>query len=197
MWNDKPDWYLIPVRNPTGTCMNFYPCVWVRVWISTRNLFADGWLIALPDPNPTRYHPYSLPYPRGGLWRCHMFILPCPICNYVHRIMLQFYVSFCIFIPHMVSYFLHVSPLIRVVQSCHRRVCLRYLRLIWGPLVIFFSGSGVAEWLLLVNANANGGSRVYCLLSLVPYPKRVHFASLTLSQLTTRGPNSICPWTSP
>jgi hypothetical protein len=34
---------------------------------------------------------------------------------------------------------------------------------------------------------------VYSLLSLVPYPKRVHFASLTLSQLSTGGPDSTCP----
>jgi hypothetical protein len=71
--------------------------------------------------------------------------------------MLQFYVSFYIFIPHVVSYFLHVSPLVRVVQSCRRWVCLRYLRLIWGPLVIFLLESGVAKWLLLGKANANGG----------------------------------------
>jgi hypothetical protein len=37
--------------------MNFYPQV--RVQISTRNLFADGRVIALPDPNPTGCHPYS------------------------------------------------------------------------------------------------------------------------------------------
>jgi hypothetical protein len=45
----------------------------------------------------------SLPYPRDELKRCHVFILPRPICNYVHRIMLQFYVSFCIFLTHVVS----------------------------------------------------------------------------------------------
>jgi hypothetical protein len=44
---------------------------------------------------------------------------------------------FCMFIPHVVNYFFPVSPQVRVVQSCRRRVCLRYLRLIWGPLVIF------------------------------------------------------------
>jgi hypothetical protein len=35
--------------------MNFYP--WVRVQISTRNLFAGGRVITLSDPNPTRCHP--------------------------------------------------------------------------------------------------------------------------------------------
>jgi hypothetical protein len=49
MWNDKPDGYPIPARNLTGTGMNFYPWVWVRVRISTRSLFAGGWVIALPD----------------------------------------------------------------------------------------------------------------------------------------------------
>jgi hypothetical protein len=53
MWNDKPDGYLIPARNLTGTGMDFYPRVWVEVRIFTCNLFADGWIIALPDPNPT------------------------------------------------------------------------------------------------------------------------------------------------
>jgi hypothetical protein len=57
MWNDKPDGYPIPTRNPMGTGMNFYPQVWVRVRISTRSLFVDGRVIILPDPNPTRCHP--------------------------------------------------------------------------------------------------------------------------------------------
>jgi hypothetical protein len=33
-----------------------------------------------------------------------------------------------------------------------------------------------------------GGVRVCSLLSPISYPKRVHFASLTLTQLSTRGP---------
>jgi hypothetical protein len=55
MWNDKPDGYPIPARNPTGmgTGMNFYPRVRVRVQISTHSLFADGRVIALPDPLPS------------------------------------------------------------------------------------------------------------------------------------------------
>jgi hypothetical protein len=62
MCNDKLDGYPIPVRNPmgTGTGMNFYP--WVRVQISTRSLFADGRVIALPDPNPARCHSYTKSY---------------------------------------------------------------------------------------------------------------------------------------
>jgi hypothetical protein len=55
MWNDKPDGY--PKPDGYGYSMNFYPRVWVRVWIFTRSIFAGGWIIALPDPNPTRCHP--------------------------------------------------------------------------------------------------------------------------------------------
>jgi hypothetical protein len=57
MWNDKPDGYPIPARNPTGmgTSMNFYPWVRIQVQISTRNLFADGRVIALPDPLPSLF----------------------------------------------------------------------------------------------------------------------------------------------
>jgi hypothetical protein len=57
MWNDKPDGYPIPTQNPIGTDTgtDFYQWVWVQ--ISTRNHFADGWVISLPDPNPTRCHP--------------------------------------------------------------------------------------------------------------------------------------------
>jgi hypothetical protein len=47
----------------------------------------------------------SPPYPRSGLWRCHVFILSHPICNYVHKIVLQFYVYFVYFNRHVVSYF--------------------------------------------------------------------------------------------
>jgi hypothetical protein len=40
----------------------------------------------------------SPPYPRGGLWRYRVFLMSRPVCNYVHRIVLQFYVYFlCIF----------------------------------------------------------------------------------------------------
>jgi hypothetical protein len=47
----------------------------------------------------------SPPHPRGGLRRRHELVMPLPICNYVHRIVLPFYVSFCLFIPHVVNYF--------------------------------------------------------------------------------------------
>jgi hypothetical protein len=46
MWFLHVEWqtrrYPIPVQNPTGTSMNFYPRVWVQVRISTRNLFTNG-----------------------------------------------------------------------------------------------------------------------------------------------------------
>jgi hypothetical protein len=60
MWNDKPDGYPIPARNPMGmgTGMNFYPRVRVWVQISTRSLFTGGRVIALPNPNLTCCHPY-------------------------------------------------------------------------------------------------------------------------------------------
>jgi hypothetical protein len=51
MWNDNPDGYPIPAWNPMGTGTNFYPRV--RVRISTHSLFADGRVIALPDPLPS------------------------------------------------------------------------------------------------------------------------------------------------
>jgi hypothetical protein len=38
-----------------------------------------------------------------------------------------------------------------------------------------------------------GGSRVYNLFSLISYPKRVHFASLALSQLSTGSSDGTCP----
>jgi hypothetical protein len=85
------------------------------------------------------------------------------------------------FYPHVVSRFLSVPLLVRVVQSCHRRVCLRpatnqgFLSyfLSWGPVLL--NGS-FSEKLML-----NGGSRVCGLLSLVIYLKCVYFSSLTLT----------------
>jgi hypothetical protein len=54
----------------------------------------------------------SLSYPKGGLWRRHVFIMPYPVCMYVHKIVLQFYVYFCAFIHHVVSYLFPNSPLV-------------------------------------------------------------------------------------
>jgi hypothetical protein len=54
----KSNGYPIPTKNPMdmGMGINFYPRI--RVWISICDLFIDGWVIALPDLNLTRYHPY-------------------------------------------------------------------------------------------------------------------------------------------
>jgi hypothetical protein len=38
-----------------------------------------------------------------GTDRRHVYIMSHHVCNYVHRFVLQFYVSFYIFIPHVVS----------------------------------------------------------------------------------------------
>jgi hypothetical protein len=38
-----------------------------------------------------------------------------PLCIYIHRIVFQFYVCFCVSIPHVVNYFFPVLPLVRVV----------------------------------------------------------------------------------
>jgi hypothetical protein len=64
----------------------------------------------------SRVNNHSLPPPpRGRLWRRHKFIMPHAVSNYVHRIMLQFYVSFCVFISHVVSY---IFPCLTSCSSC-------------------------------------------------------------------------------
>jgi hypothetical protein len=69
-----------------------------------------------------------------------VFIMPRPICIYVHKITLQFYVCFThLFLLWSVIFF-PASPLVHVVQSYHMRVGLRYLQLIGGLLVIFLLG---------------------------------------------------------
>jgi hypothetical protein len=71
---------------------------------------------------------------------------------------------FTYFNPHVVSYFFLVSPLVRVVQSYRRRVYLGIYDLSEVPWLFSCLGSGVAEWLLLGKANANGGPEcVACL----------------------------------
>jgi hypothetical protein len=56
-----------------------------------------------------------------------MFIMPHPVCNYVHRIMLQFYVCFSVLIPHVVNYFFPDSPLVPVVHAGLLEVPMNYL----------------------------------------------------------------------
>jgi hypothetical protein len=55
----KPDRYPISTQNLTGTSMgmNFYPWIWVQVWISTHGFFVGGRVIVLPDLNLTHCHP--------------------------------------------------------------------------------------------------------------------------------------------
>jgi hypothetical protein len=75
-----------------------------------------------------------------------MFIMPRLVCNYVHSIVLQFYVCFL----GSLGYFLA-----------------------WGPMLL--NGCSSEKPMLM------GVSIVCSLLSLVSYPKCVHFASLTLA----------------
>jgi hypothetical protein len=83
--------------------------------------------------------------------------------------------------PHVVGCFFSVPLLVRVAQPVRGQVCLRYLRPTWVTWLFFCLRSRVAEWLPLGKANANEGFKVCSLLSLVLYPKRVHFASLKMS----------------
>jgi hypothetical protein len=45
----------------------------------------------------------------------HRFIMPHPIRNYVHRIVLQFHVYFYVFIPHVIRY---LFPRLAFSSSC-------------------------------------------------------------------------------
>jgi hypothetical protein len=124
----------------------------------------------------------SLPYLKGGFRRCHVFIMPYPVCIYVHKIVLQFYVCFCSFTPHVVSYLFFCLAFSSSCAILSQVGLLEVPTAYRGSLGYFFcSESAVAEWLLIGKAIANGRSRVCSLLSLVPYPKRVHFASITLT----------------
>jgi hypothetical protein len=81
--------------------------------------------------------------------------MPHPICIYVHKIELQFYVFFVHLSLMWLVTFLPISPLVRVVQNSHRWVCL---------VPADYRGSHgyfLAQSLLLLNgclgkANANG-----------------------------------------
>jgi hypothetical protein len=44
-----------------------------------------------------------------------VLIMPYPVCIYVRKIALQFYVCFCTFIPHLVSY---LFPCLAFSSSC-------------------------------------------------------------------------------
>jgi hypothetical protein len=111
-----------------------------------------------------------------------VFIMLHPICNYVHRIVLQFYVYlFYIFLPSC-GQSLSLCP--ASSSSCTILSQAGLLEvpatnlssigyfLTWGPVLL----NGCSSEKLMLN----GGSRVCSLLSLVLYLKCVYFTSLTL-----------------
>jgi hypothetical protein len=88
----------------------------------------------------------SLPYLKGGLWRHHVFIMPHPVCIYVHKIVLQFYFCFYAFISHVVSY---LFPCLAFSSSC---VILSQAGLLEVPAAYRRSlGYFLARSLLLLN----------------------------------------------
>ena len=111
-----------------------------------------------------------------------MFIMPRPVCNYVHRIVLQFYVYFCVFLPScgqslslcpassLSCAILSQAGLLKVPVT--NLGSLGYF-LAWGPMLL--NGCSSEKPMLM------GVSIVCSLLSLVSYPKYVHFASVTLT----------------
>jgi hypothetical protein len=69
-----------------------------------------------------------------------MFIMSCPVCIYVRKIVLQFYICFCAFIPHVVSY---LFPYLAFSSSCailSQTGLLEVPAAYQGPLVIFLLG---------------------------------------------------------
>jgi hypothetical protein len=110
-----------------------------------------------------------------------MFIMPRLVCDYVHRIVLQFYVCFCIVLPSC-GQLLFLYP--ASYPSCAILSQTGLLEVIASYLGSF--GYFLAQGHVLSNGYASeklmlmGESRVRNLLSLVSYPKCVHFASLTL-----------------
>jgi hypothetical protein len=100
----------------------------------------------------------------------------------IHRIVLQFYMCFLYIFTIMWSIAFSLSCfLFELCNLVAGGPCLRYLHPTWITWLFFYPGSRAAEWLPLEKTNANGGSKVCSLLSLVPYPKRVQFASLKMS----------------
>jgi hypothetical protein len=125
-----------------------------------------------------------------------MFIMSRPVRNYVHRIVLQFYVYFYVFLPScgQLLSLCSTSSLSCVIlsQTGLLEVSVTYLGslgyfLARGPVLL--NGCSLEKLML----NGRGGRfRVCSLLSLILYPKRVYFASLTP---TTEywGPDDACP----
>jgi hypothetical protein len=80
------------------------------------------------------------------------------------------------------------GSLFPLIKKRERKTISSFSSPIYTVLVVVLSQTNhlcctatIAEWLLLEKANVNGGFRVYNLLSLVSYPKRVHVTSLMLT----------------
>jgi hypothetical protein len=111
-----------------------------------------------------------------------MYIMPHPICNYVHRIVLQFYV--CVLRIYLSCGQLFF-PCLASSLNC---TILSQAGLLKVPATYLESlGYFLARGQMLLNDCSseklmlNGRSRVCSLLSLILYPKRVYSASLTLT----------------
>jgi hypothetical protein len=55
------------------------------------------------------------------------------ICNVFHKIVLKFYVFFCLFTPNVDGSIFPALFSGEVVQSCQGQAWLRYLHSAWGP----------------------------------------------------------------
>jgi hypothetical protein len=102
--------------------------------------------------------------------------------NYVHKIMLQFYVYFCVFLPpygHLISLCPASSLSCAIIsQTGLLEVPVTYL----GSLDYFLAQDpALPNDCSLKKLMLNGESRSCSLLSLVLYLKRVYFTSLTLT----------------
>jgi hypothetical protein len=107
-------------QEPRGMCHQGSNCsnssMGFRATSTTIHRPARGWAPEAPcvlEPKESSgLLRVSPPHQRGGLRRHHVFIMSHPICNYIHRIVHQFYVYFCALTPHVVSYFFPISPLV-------------------------------------------------------------------------------------
>jgi hypothetical protein len=129
----------------------------------------------------SRVNNHSPPNPRGRPQRRHELIMPLPVCNYVHRIMLQF--CLLLYIYHSCGQL--PFPCLASSSSCailSQAGLLEVPMTLSGvPWLFSCSTSGVLNGRYSEKLMLNGGSREYSLLSLVLYPKPVYFASLMLT----------------
>jgi hypothetical protein len=84
---------------------------------------------------------FSLPYPKGGHRRRHVFIMPCPVCIYVHKIVLQFYIYFCAFISHVASYLFTCLAFSSSYAILSQAGLLEVRAAYWGSLSYFLARS--------------------------------------------------------